>query len=187
MTETAATAGVYRPSPRPRPAGQSRPDSAHLHVVPEPTLQPETAAAKNTPRSEDSQVSDVPGTADSAIPAPVRSRIAEFRAASRAYWTPPAIFTERPPALTDLAVYARHAPWTHQQAGILRKAGVGYQHTVAIPYTVISRYREWLVQRPLRLAALAGGIKVFSLTGPGIWVVDHIVYPAARIAGHILL
>jgi hypothetical protein len=97
------------------------------------------------------------------------------------------VFTERPPSLADLHAYARQAPWTAQQTGLIRGAGVGYYRFVAYPRTVYLRYKAWFWERPLRLAAYAGGLKLASMTGPGGWVVDHVVYPAAQLAGHIFL
>jgi hypothetical protein len=107
--------------------------------------------------------------------------------ATAAYWTPPSLFTDQPASLQDLAAYARSAPWTAQQAGIFRAAGSSYYRWCAYPVTVVCRYTEWVWQRPGRLAAHAALTKLFALTGPGIWVVDHIVYPAAHTVGHILL
>jgi hypothetical protein len=103
------------------------------------------------------------------------------------YWTPPALFTDQPASLAELGEYARHAPWAHQQHGPIRAAGIGYWRALAYPYTAVSRYREWVFQRPGRLLAHLGAIKLLAHTTPGIWVVDHIVYPAASLAGHILL
>lgn len=189
MTET-ATAGTYRPSPKPRPAaGQSRPDSPHLHVVRPDSEVPTSGNPADTPTEtitagqNGSSTAHAPDFSDIDF----RTRTGSLWQASKAYWTPPAVFTDRPASLAELAEYARHAPWTAQQTGIVRKAGIGYQLGVAYPYTVISRYREWFAQRPLRFAALLTGVKLASMTGPGAWVVDHLVYPAARFAGHIFL
>jgi hypothetical protein len=187
------SAAVWRPSPRARPAGApSRPGEApRLRVVPEATLQPtlqsEPAIGEDTPRNEDPQVnaSEIPDGTETATS--VSARIRAFTASSRAYWTAPSIFTDRPASLEELAAYAKRAPWTHQQTGIIRSFGIGWYRFVAYPYTVKSRYQEWFVQRPLRLAALVGGIKLLSLTGPGDWVVHTVVYPAAQLAGHIFL
>lgn len=194
MTDQAA---VYRPSPRPRPAGApSRPVDGHrLHVVPPPA----------DPQVSDSEVptSGISGDSAGATPESItagqsgsavtvtrpgfRVRVAGTWAASRTYWTPPAVFTDRPASLHDLAAYAKQAPWTAQQTGLIRAFGVGYYRYGAYPYTVVSRYREWFVQRPLRYAALLGGVKLAALTGPGHWVVHTVVYPAAQFAGHIFL
>jgi hypothetical protein len=190
MTDQAA---VYRPSPRPRPAGAPpRPGdaAAKLRVVPpilQDDLQSETAAAEDTRSITSEQVKPSGTSAALQSATPLKARIRGLAAASRAYWTAPSIFTDRPASLEELAAYAKRAPWTHQQTGIIRAAGVGYYRTIAYPYTVVSRYREWFAQRPLRFAALLGGIKLFALTGPGDWVVHTVVYPAAQLAGHIFL
>jgi hypothetical protein len=110
-----------------------------------------------------------------------------FLGASRTYWNPPSVFTDQPASLQDLVTYAEQAPWTQAKTGPVRAFGIWYQRLIAIPYTVTGRYTEWFAQRPLRFAALLGGIKLASMTGPGGWVVDHIVYPAAQLAGRILL
>ncbi len=187
MTD-AATANVYRPSPRPRPDGAPpRPDSPRLHVVTDQTEITETATAGTPPSAEDPQVSDLSAFADAETATGAEARIRAFGASTAAYWTPPAVYTDRPASLAELAAYAKQAPWTHQQTGIIRGLGVAYYRGVAYPYTVISRYREWFAQRPGRLLVLFGGVKLAAMTGPGIWAVDHLVYPAARIAGHVFL
>lgn len=182
-TATAAAAAhtpagaARRPSPRP------------LRVVPDPPPAGSEVPTSGNPGSRpvesisagqdgSTQVSEVPG---------FRVRAAGWWATTRSYWTPPAGFTDRPASLQELAAYARHAPWTAQQSGPLRALGVGWYRLVGYPKTVKNRYSEWVWQRPLRLAAHIGVIKLVSLTGPGAWTVDHIVYPAAQLAGRIFL
>ncbi len=115
------------------------------------------------------------------------SRFRTLANRSRDYWTTPGLYTTRPASLADLAEYAKHAPWTAQQHGPIRTFGVWYYRLFAYPYTAWGRTKEHMVQRPLRFAALLGGIKLASMTGPGAWVVDHIVFPVAHYAGHVFL
>lgn len=187
MTDSAAAyahPGVRRTGAPSRPADPRQ----HLHVVPDPaTLQSETATPTNTPAKT---VSAAHSVSDGANPGAGVLQIAGWRGLyerSRDYWTPPAIFTAPPASLTELADYARHAPWTQQSTGLLRTAGLGYYRAVAYPATVGHRYGEWIVQRPGRLLIHLGVIKLAAMTGPGIWLVDHLIYPAARIVGQILL
>ncbi len=188
MTD-AATYG-YQPGARPA-GGQPRTHPNHLRVVSQDQSELPTSAT-----SEDSQ--PVPAdrvSAGQAQPAEVsdtassdsRFRVSALWAATRDYWTPPKIFTDQPASLADLAAYAKTGPWTHQKTGPARALGVGYYRTVGYPYTVVSRYREYIAQRPGRLLVALGGIKLAASTGPGIWVVDHLIYPAAQLVGHILL
>lgn len=185
MTESAAYG--YRPAARPA-GGQPRPTPHHLRVVPATaTLQPETATRPAT------HADHVPAgqiVSDGANPGADGLQIAGWRrlyGRTRDYWTPPAVFTDQPASLAELADYARAAPWTQQNTGAARALGVGYYRLGAYPYTVWCRYREWVFQRPMRAAAHLGAIKVLALTTPGTWVVDHVIYPAVRIVGHILL
>jgi hypothetical protein len=180
-------ATARRPSPRPRPAGTPpRPDQPHLRVVETPNSEmPSSGSPVQAPTETISAGHDLGGN---------RSGIPGFRvrrpftwAATRTYWTPPALFTDRPASLADLRDYATAAPWTSQNTGLLRGFGVGWYRTVAYPATVACRYWEWAWQRPLRVALHLGLVKVAAMTGPGIWVTDHLVYPAARVAGHIFL
>lgn len=188
MTDVAGT--VHRPSPRPRPAGTvSRPaDNPHLRVVPPPADTSEVPTSGNPAEPTTETISaGQSGSPTVEAKSGFRVRLTAAFNATRDYWTPPAVFVDRPASLADLAAYAKQAPWTAQQTGAIRAFGVGYYRFVAYPYTVVSRYREWFAQRPLRTFALLGGIKLAAMTGPGIWVVDHILYPAARLAGHIFL
>jgi hypothetical protein len=190
VTDTAAT---YGPAPRTRPTGApARPEEPRprLHVVPTPNSEVPTSdtsqpAPDETITAGHSGTPSETGAATSDLGFRVRATAAWH--ATRTYWTPPAIFTDQPASLADLAAYARHAPWSHRTDGPLRAAGVGYYRLIGYPYTVVSRYREWIAQRPGRLLIALGGIKLATATGPGIWVVDHLIYPAARLVGHILL
>jgi hypothetical protein len=177
---------AYRPGTRPA-AAPSRPDNPHLHVVPDPDLQSETATGEDAPSITSPQVNDHAADADAAPHFTLGDRFWLLRTSVKDYWTPPAVFTEQPASLADLASYAKVAPWTHQPTGLLRGLGVGYYRFVGYPYTVISRYREWFAQRPLRFALLLGGVKLAALTGPGDWVVHTVLYPVAQFAGRTLL
>ena len=207
---TDAAAPTYRPSPRPHPAAApSRPtEDRRLKVVPTADSPPEVPTSGNPAEAPQEIVSA--GQSGSPTEATSENRLSGLRTkaatawtASRAYWTPPAVFTDKPASLADLAAYARHAPWTAQpyiaqpytdehtkklvKTGLVRAAGIWYYRSLAYPWTVVSRYLEWFAQRPMRAVALLGGVKIFALTGPGSWAVDHIVYPAAHLAGHLFL
>jgi len=177
---------AYRTGTRPA-AAPSRPDNPRLHVVRDPDLQSETEVGEDAPSETFPQVNDHVMSDVSAPRFTLRDRFWLLRTSAKDYWTPPAVFTEQPASLADLASYAKSAPWTHQHTGILRGLGVGYYRFLGYPYTVISRYREWFAQRPIRLAILLGGVKLAALTGPGDWVVHTVVYPVAQFAGRILL
>ena len=185
MTDAAAYG--YRQAGRPA-AAQPRPNPTHLRAVPdEPTLQPETAIPDNTSADH---VSAGQIVSDDANPGAAALQIAGWRALyarSLDYWTSPAIHTDQPASMAELASYARTAPWTAQTSGPLRTAGIVYGLGIALPYTYTTRYREWVAQRPGRLLLHLGGIKLAAMTGPGIWAVDHLIYPAARLVGQILL
>jgi hypothetical protein len=192
---TDQAAAYYRPSPKPRPAGApSRPAEApRLRVVP-PPADPYSEVPTSEPSQGGGTQTITAGQSGSTTHAGVvtsdlgfRVRISGAWARSAAYWTPPSLFTDRPASLEELAAYAKSAPWTSQDRGLLRASGVWHYRLLGYPYTVISRYREWVFQRPMRLGAHLGGIKLFALTGPGQWVVHTVVYPAAHFAGHIFL
>jgi hypothetical protein len=190
---TNAAAAAYGPAPRTRPAGAAaRPADprTRLHVVPDPNSEVPTSEPTETLPTE--TISAGQGPAPSVTDGVgsdfgFRVRAANTWHATRDYWTPPTVFTQQPASLADLAEYAKHAPWAHQNTGLLRTAGISYYRLIGYPYTVTSRYSEWLAQRPGRLVVALGGIKLAAMTGPGIWVVDHLIYPAARLVGHILL
>lgn len=178
---------VRRPSPRPRPADEpARPTPGHLRVVPDPNSEMPTSGNPEAPPTETITAgqdgSPTVSTADTS-----ESGFRTWITRSRDYWTAPKLYTDRPASLADLAQYAKHAPWTAQQTGPARTFGVWYYRAVAYPYTAWGRTKEHFVQRPLRFATLLGVIKVASMTGPGGWIVDHLIYPAAHLAGHVFL
>jgi hypothetical protein len=199
-----ATAEARRPSPRPHPAGApSRPvDRPDLRVVPPPDdmfvdvaeqvrnpEMPNAGSNEGPPESEITAGQGAP-TVETDVPtsgSSLRVKVSDLWTAAGAYWTPPALFTDRPASLAELSQYARTAPWTAQTAGLLRAAGIWHYRLVGYPKTVVNRYSEWVWQRPLRLAAHLAGLKLAASTGPGIWLVDHIVYPVAQFAGHLFL
>lgn len=160
--------------PAPATRNSEMPTSGFSEGAPTETI---TAGQSGSPSLEPVQISELG----------LRGRAARAYAASRAYWTPPSVFTQRPASLQDLAAYARTAPWTHQRRGFIRGLGVAWYRLIAFPITVLLRYLEWFAQRPLRAFTLFGIVKLISLTGPGHWAVQHVVYPAAQLAGQIFL
>lgn len=78
---------------------------------------------------------------------------------------PPEIWTEDRPALAKVAARAKRGEWTKAD-GALRKAGVAYFRLVYVPTAAVTRYVDWLVERPSRLfVALA----VLGLIIGAIW------------------
>lgn len=202
MNDT-ATAEARRPSPRPRPAGAPSRPVDHLRVVPPPPddmfvdgttevrnpEMPNAGSEEGAPDAEITAGQNAPTVETDTLTSGsgFRVKVTDLWAATTAYWTPPALFIDRPASLTELAAYAKTAPWTAQTSGPLRAAGVWHYRLIGYPKTVVNRYSEWVWQRPMRLAAHLGGIKILASTGPGIWLVDHIVYPVAHFAGHVFL
>lgn len=116
-----------------------------------------------------------------------RDRWSGWGARFLTYFTPPTILADRPASIPELATYAHEGGWTRQQHGLLRASGIWWWRLVGLPKTVISRYREWIWQRPGRVIPVLLLIKLLALTGPGMWVVDHLFLPAARAAVWLLL
>lgn len=116
-----------------------------------------------------------------------RDRWGEWGARFLTYFTPPTVLTDRPAAIPELAVYAHEGGWTRQQHGALRASGIWWWRLVGLPKTVISRYREWIWQRPGRAIPVLLLVKLLALTGPGTWAVNHLFLPAARAAVWLLL
>jgi hypothetical protein len=123
--------------------------------------------------------------------------------AGKAYFTPPAVFTDRPASLAELADYARYAPWTVQpfvdrpytdedanqmvKTGAVRAAGIWWYRWIGYPYTVVSRYREWILQRPGRAIPVLLLVKLAASTSYGSWAVDNLLYPVAHAVAWVLL
>ncbi len=190
-TTVAAPTTARKPSPRPRTSTETPTERPSLQLVPTVPDDPEVPTSEVSGNPEDAPTETI--SAGHSVTPPT-TRMSGFRVsaarwyqASAAYWTPPKLFTDRPASLQQLADYATHAPWTAQQAGIWRTAGIGYYRLVAYPKTVSKRYGEWVWQRPGRLLLHVGVIKLVTLTGPGSWAVDHLVYPVAHLAGRLFL
>lgn len=98
------------------------------------------------------------------------------------YWIPPAVLTEPPAPVADLAAYARAGAWTRRRSGLVRSAGVWWFRLVGLPYTVVCRYAEWIAQRPGRAIPVLLFVKVMASTSWGSWTVEHLVEPATRAA-----
>lgn len=78
---------------------------------------------------------------------------------------PPEIWTDDRPALAKVAARAKRGEWTKAD-GAVRKAGVAYFRFVYVPTAAVTRYVDWLVERPSRLfVALA----VLGLIVGAIW------------------
>ncbi len=181
MSAEAAAAPTRRPSPRPRPDTGPK-----LTVVPGAGSEVPTSGTSKGGTPEPITAGQS-GSPDMVSENHFRTWAKRTYGSARAYWTPPSVYTDPPASLRELAAYAKTGPWTHQDRGLLRAAGVWHYRLFGYPYTVVSRYREWVFQRPLRLAAHVGLLKLSASTAPGIWVVDHIVYPVAHLAGRIFL
>jgi len=63
---------------------------------------------------------------------------------------PPEIWTDDRPALAKVAARAKRGEWT-KPTGAVRKAGVAYFRFVYVPTAAVTRYVDWLVERPSRL------------------------------------
>jgi hypothetical protein len=192
-----ATAADRPGQPR---TGPPRSATRTLHVVTDGKTEVCTADLSTTPTPTIFRGSTV-ARLKSAITD--RDRLAVWWAALAAYFTPPSVFVDRPASLAELAAYARFAPWTRQEyiakphtdedtgnvvkTGPLRAFGVAWYRYVGYPYTVASRYREWIAQRPGRAVPVLLLVKLLASTTPGAWVVANVVMPVASAVAWALL
>lgn len=144
--------------------------------------QDQAAPERETPRQE-------PSTLQSAITD--RNRlwvmvVGGFRRLAR-YWTPPAILTDQAPAIERIKQYARYGAWTTRTDGPLRAFGIAWCYLVAIPTLVVTRYAEWLCQRPGRFITVSVTVKMLTFLPPIAWAVDHLITPAARFVLRLFL
>jgi hypothetical protein len=105
----------------------------------------------------------------------------------QAYLVPPKVLTEPPPAVAELAAYARAGAWTRQRYGLVRGFGVWWFRLVGLPYTTVCRYGEWVAQRPGRALVVLAFVKVMASTGWGSWAVTYLITPAGRAAVWLFL
>jgi hypothetical protein len=98
------------------------------------------------------------------------------------YVTPPAVLTEPPASVAELATYARAGAWTGRRSGLVRGAGVWWYRLVGLPCTVVCRYAEWIFQRPGRAIPVLLLVKLLASTTWGSWSVAHLVTPALHAA-----
>jgi hypothetical protein len=101
---------------------------------------------------------------------------------ARSYLIPPAVLTQPPATVAELAAYARTGAWTRRRSGMVRAAGVWWFRLVGLPYTVVCRYGEWVAQRPGRAIPVLLFVKVMASTSWGGWTVEHLIEPASRAA-----
>jgi len=101
---------------------------------------------------------------------------------ARAFWTPPALLTERRSAAEQMRAYARRARYTPHLSGPRRALGIAWCDGVAVPYTAWSRTKEWAVERPARYLTIAGTVKALSELPPVEWAVDNVIKPGADFA-----
>lgn len=69
------------------------------------------------------------------------------------YFTPPVVWSQAAPSLSELASYSRTGEWT-DQAGFWRAVGRMWWRLVGLPVTTVCRYTEWICQRPGRFLTL---------------------------------
>ncbi|MEU6204610.1 hypothetical protein ABZ814_13595 [Micromonospora musae] len=99
-----------------------------------------------------------------------------------AYCTPPAMLTERRPALDQMRLYAERGRYSESLRGPLRAAGKAWLILVAAPALVVARTFEWLLERPARFAVTVVVVKLLSTLPPVGWLVDHVIKPGADVA-----
>lgn len=90
------------------------------------------------------------------------------------YFTPPSVLTARPESVTELRRYPREGDWLLARIGPLRTLAVAYWRTVGLPITVACRYVEWVAQRPGRALLAYGLWRLFTVAGPGRWIVENV-------------
>lgn len=166
-----------RPSPRPlvAAAGNSPVPSGGSPKVENACRPAETAPELSTLQPAD----PVPAVT-------ARDRLSDLWPRLRAYWVPPTLLTDPPPAVTELAGYARHGKWT-ASTGKVRQLGVWWYRLVALPVTVACRYIEWMFQRPGRLIPVFALWKLFIDTGGGPWIAANLIRPALAVLGWVWL
>lgn len=105
-----------------------------------------------------------------------------WRAKFGAYCTPPALLTERRPALDQMRLYAERGRYTEKLNGPVRRLGKAWLVLVAAPALVAARTFEWLLERPARVAVTVVVVKLLSTLPPVAWLVDHVIKPGADAA-----
>lgn len=71
-----------------------------------------------------------------------------------AFWTPPEIWSQPRPSLSQVAAYAWKGGWTGEETAS-RRLGCVYAALVSIPAHAVGYVVLWLVERPARLAVTA--------------------------------
>lgn len=104
-----------------------------------------------------------------------------------AYCTPPALLTERRPAVDTMREYAHRGRYTSQLHGAVRALGIAWCRGFAIPALVAARVWEWLTERPARFLLVAVTVKALSFLPPVAWLVDHVIHPGADVALRVFL
>lgn len=95
---------------------------------------------------------------------------------------PPALLTERAPAIAEIRRVAHEAPWSGTGGGALRALGLAWCYCVAIPAILRSRLREWVWQQPIRFIAVAVTVKLLAELPPVEWLVDNVIKPGVEFA-----
>ncbi|MDM4721174.1 hypothetical protein QTQ03_28050 [Micromonospora sp. WMMA1363] len=99
-----------------------------------------------------------------------------------AYCTPPALLTERRPALDTMRLYAERGRYTDSRRGLVRAFGRAWLALVAVPAVAAARLFEWLLERPARFGVAVVTVKLLSTLPPAVWLVDHVIHPGADLA-----
>ena len=178
-----------------RPVGE--PTGASQRPSPRPTPHPMNLTHRNSPASSGEsrstqQAPQSPKTGPEVSnlhpqPVALRDRLLGVVATARDYWVPPSLLTESPASITDLSNYAWHGTWTSKTSGPVRQAGIWWHRLISLPTTVACRYTEWIFQRPGRALPVLAMWKLLVSTGPGPWLVAHILDPLLGAIAWVLL
>lgn len=164
-----------RPSPRPRTE-----TTTNQPPVSTESNGPLSAGQSPAPAVERETAPDSPETLHS--PITLRDAGVERWNRFKTHFVMPSPLAEKAPAVQQLKAYAEQAPWTAKHDGPVRFAGILYCRCVAIPYTVWSRIREHIWQRPSRLIVTAVTVKLLTFLPPVAWTVDHLITPGVNAA-----
>lgn len=133
-----------------------------------PKARQRASARESTPESAQSQPDSAPSSESTDAPPSVTW--SEHLAGARDVLTPPDIWSQERPSLSQVWAHATHGDWT-RKTGLPRRAGQIDALFIAVPLVGLAYLLAWIVERPSRRIAAAVLLVLLAQVPPLSWLI----------------
>lgn len=145
-------------------AVQSRGDDTDPGLNARPRVRTRENSADTALLQDDSAPGSAPDTNTPIV------TVGEVFGGVRDAFTPPDIWSQERPSLSQIWAYATHGEWTNPKGGP-RRVGQAYAAVVAFPVAGLAYLLAWVAERPSRLLATVVLLVLLAQVPPLSWLI----------------